>query len=329
MSESGLSIGLPDLRAEVGYYLGMGRGVDKAWTASQQAEIDSIIQSGVRRVYYPPAISADMAGYEWSWLRPNETLNIYGKYATGTVTVVNGVVTLVGGVFPSNSASAWFAAAGQSSVPIASRDSDTQLTLSDLTINSPALSSYSVEYPVYPLPDNFGRLIGTLHYPEVAYRHTIQVIPASRLLDMRAYSNLSDDPAYCAIRYKSDDGSNGQRQEILLFPTPTNAWTLSYEYEAYSGALSDDFPYPLGGMQLAEVYFESCMAVAESRIQDELGQHTQQFKELLVDAIARDRKRGAQRYGHMGSHESEVGLSRFRRGWEGPPYPITYHNELI
>jgi hypothetical protein len=328
VSESGLSVGLPELRQEVGFYLGFGRGVDKAWSASQLAEIDVVVQSGVRRVYYPPAISAGVVGYEWSWLRPNESFQIFKPYATGTVTVVSGIVTLLGGIFPANSAGAYFAASGQSSVEIASRDSDTQITLSDLTITATAGSAYQVSYPVYDLPDNFGRMVGTFHYPEVAYRHTISVIPASRLLDMRAYSNLSDDPIYCATRYKSDDGSGGQRQEVLFFPTPNKDWTLSYEYEAYNGALTTAFPYPLGGMQLAEVYLESCLSVAESRINDEIGIHTQQFTALLTDAVMRDRKRGAQRYGQMGNMEKSWQIP-FRRGWVGPPYPITYHNELI
>jgi hypothetical protein len=335
VAESGLSVGFGDLLSEVGWYLGYGRGVATAWTASQLSEITGIVQSGVRRVYYPPAISADINGYEWSWLRPNEYLDILGNFTSGTISVANGVVVLdvasvaQGIMFPSNAGDAWFGAAGIPTVPVSSMDSATQLTLTDLTINIPSGTAYSLGFPNYDLPDNFGRLIGTMHYPEVAYRHTISVVSTARLLDMRAYANLADDPIYCAIRYTVGDGGvTGSRQEILFFPTPNKPWTLSYEYEAYQGALSNDFPYPLGGMQMAEVYIESCLALAETRINDEIGQHAQQFQALLVDAIARDRKRGAQRYGEMG-HREEDWRMPFRRGWVGPPYPITYHGELI
>lgn len=332
MAESSLSIGLPDLKSQVGFYLGYGRGVDTPWNANQLAEILGVVQSGVRRVYYPPSIpQLQVQGYEWSWLRPNEFLSIYGRYNTGTIGIVSGVVTLIGGVFPSWSASGYLVVVnaphqGQ----VASRDSDTQITLVDTTVNVPTGTAYSIGQFAYNLPDNFGRLVGTFHYPEAAYRHTIQVIPASRLLDMYAYSNLTDDPTYAAIRYKPcvDESLGGQRQEVLFFPTPTAPWTYSYEYEAYSGQLTDSFPYPLGGMQLAELYIESCLAVAESRINDEVGQHSQQFALLLSDAVARDRKRGAQRYGAMGHHERDY-EERFYHGYTGPPYPIEYHGEMI
>ena len=270
MSESGLSIGLPEMRSAVGFYLGYGRGVDKSWTAGQLLEIDQIVNSGVRRVYYPPAVTAEIVGYEWSWLRPSETIAI--------------------------TQAIW----------------------------------------EYDLPDDFGRLIGVLNYAEAEYRSSIVVISASKLLGMRAYSNLADAPKYAAIRYKEDGaGTVGQRQEMLFYPTPSQSWTLSYEYEAYSGALADALStppgtrvYPLGGMQLAELYIESCLALAETRINDTIGQHQQQFQALLVDCIARDRKRGSQRYGQMGNREHDENFP-FRRGWSGPTYPIIYKGEEV
>ena len=270
MAESGLSIGLPEMRSAVGFYLGFGRGVDKAWTASQLLEIDQIVNSGVRRVYYPPAVTAEIVGYEWSWLRPAATI---------------------------------------------------------------AITEDEWEYD---LPDDFGRLIGVLNYAEAEYRSPIVVISASKLLGMRAYSNLTEAPKYAAVRYLEDTaGTTGQRQEILFYPTPGAAYTLNYEYEAYSGALCDAYStppgtrvYPLGGMQLAELYIESCLALAETRINDTIGQHQQQFQALLVDCIARDRKRGSQRYGQMGNREQDE-MFPFRRGWSGPPYPILYKGESV
>jgi hypothetical protein len=240
----------------------MGRGVDVAWTAGQITEIDNIVQSGVRRVYYPPAISAQILGYEWSWLRPTSTL----------------AISVAGG--------------------------------------------YD-----YDLPDNFGRLIGALYYPAEEYRAAISVISVGKLLNLRAQSDETGAPVYAATRYKTSVGTTGQRQEILFFPTPDASWTLNYEYEAYSGTLTLTYPYPLGGMQLAELYIESCLAVAETRVNDEIGQHAQQFNALLVDAIARDRKRGAQNYGAMGNVEDRT--SEFHRGWTGGVYPITYKGETI
>jgi hypothetical protein len=168
-------------------------------------------------------------------------------------------------------------------------------------------------------------LIGTLHYPASTYVPPISIVSESKLLDMRAHSDLVESPRYAATRYLVSTGAIGSRQEILFFPTPGRSPLLSYDYEAYCGSLTDALPYPLGGMQVAEVYIESCLALAESRINDELGIHAAQFQTLLIDAISRDRKRGAQNHGRMGHNENEW----FDRDWGVPPFPIYYNGEII
>ena len=266
MAESTLSIGLPELREEVAYFLGYGRN-SANWSEGRQAEIDTIIQSGVRRVYYPQPVidqrnpaTMEMLGYEWSWLRPTTTLEIEAAAAD------------------------------------------------------------------YDLPDDFGRLVGAFCYAEDKHLSPVRKTSVGRLLEMRAAASESGAPRYVAIRYKVEDRSSGQRQEALFYPTPDNDWTLHYEYEAYSGALSEDYPYPLGGMKLAELYIESCLAVAESRLTDEIGQHGAQYQLLLADAISRDKKNDAQNYGQMGHIDSAT--IQFRRGLTGGSYPVTYKDEV-
>jgi hypothetical protein len=268
MAESSLSVALPELRSAVGFFLGYGRGVAKAWTATQSAEIDLVVQSGVRRVYYPSAVDArikgvqeGIVGYEWSWLRPCTTLPIVA-------------------------------------------------------------STYE-----YDLPDNFGRLNGQLHYPAETHKPSIVVVSASKILEYKSISDSADYPRYAATRYKSSTGSTGQRQEILFYPTPSVSLSLSYEYDAYSGALTDTFPYPLGGMQLSELYIESCLAIAESRIDDTMGTHTEQFQYLLIDAVVRDKKRGAQSFGQMG--DITVESEGFTRAGCDEFFDITYNDEVI
>ena len=259
MAESGLSIGLPDLRKEVGFFLNYGTS---GWSAAQQAEIDRYIQSGVRRVLYPPAVTPETLGYEWSWLRPTTTLQ--------TV--------------------------------IAQGD--------------------------YDLPDDFGRIVGDFHFPTEEYRAGIVHVSEGKILEERANANLTGAPYWYAIRWKATTGTTGQRQEVLFYPEPDTVWSLIYTYEAYQGALSDTYPYPPGGMKLAELYIESCLAVAESRADDEdKGKHQQQYEALLIDAISRDRRNGAKFYGNMGHHEDEG--FEFRRGWGESTYPITYHGDTI
>ncbi|MFA5766839.1 MAG: hypothetical protein WC919_02870 [Candidatus Paceibacterota bacterium] len=260
ISESSLSLGFGDLQSAVGFFLNYGSTV-ASFTADQLAEVNRIVQSGVRRVYYPTAVAAQIVGYEWSWLRPSTTLAI--------------------------TAGTW----------------------------------------EYNLPDNFGRMIGRFHFPVSTYRDDIQIVPEGKILDLRSHADVTDYPTSAAIRYLSSTGSTGQRQEVIFYPTPSVSLSLSYAYEAYSGALSDSYPYPLGGMQLSELYLESCLAVAESRINDTIGPHTMQYQTLLMDAIARDRKRGAQMYGHMGNREG-CG-DGWGDVWLSPPFDITYKGVVI
>ena len=174
----------------------------------------------------------------------------------------------------------------------------------------------------YDLPDDMGRIVGSLNFSENKYRQSITIVPIASILEMRAINAYTSHPQYAAIRYKTSDGTTGQRQEILFFPQPDQAYVLLYEYEAYSGALSATYPYLLGGMQLAELYIESCLAVAESRLNEEVGNHTSQYQALLVDAVARDRKRDPRSYGQMGRVEDSHDRRR-RYGNACSSYPIT------
>lgn len=265
MAESGLSVGAPDLRAELGRFLGWS-GTSGNWNASQLAEINLLMNSGVRRVYYPRATreAPSLAGYEWTFLKP------------------------------------W-----------------TTLTTADGTAD-------------YDAPDDFGRIVGDVHYPDAEYQAPLVSIPASQILEYRVGAEREGQPSRYATRWKATTGSTGQRQEFLLWPTPDDAWVLRYQYEAYNGPLSDSFPYPLGGMKLAELYIESCLAVAESRYNDEEGLHHKAYIELLVDCVQRDKKVGAKHFGQMGHKAREGhGNQTFRRGYGSTTYPITYKGSPI
>jgi hypothetical protein len=264
MAESGLSIGFTDLKQAVGRLLGFGTTVNN-WSAARTTIIEDLVQNGVRRVYYPGAIPArqDLAGYDWSFLRPYATLSLV--------------------------ASDWD----------------------------------------YDCPDNFGRLIGPIHYAADEYRDPIVQVSAGMILDRRSQYNETGYAEICATRYKTEDRTAGSRQELIVYPTPDANKTCSYQYEAYSGPLSDSYPYPLGGMQLAELFIESCLAATELYMRDENGIHNQQFQVLLIDAIMRDRNRGARQFGHMGSGEAEGSYFPFRRGYGSSTYSLTYKGSPI
>jgi len=286
----------------------------------------SVIQSGVRRVYYPLATSGTGApGHEWSWLRPTTTLTltqaIDGALTRGSFTAGDSITqttTLARATYVSDDGSELILY-GVSGVADGTNtwyptDDD------DDSVNAWTPTEIA-DTSKYDLPDDLGRVVGSIHFPTNEYRRSVTIVPIGALLEMRARNAYTAYPVYAAIRYKASDGSGGQRQEILFFPQPDQNWTMLYEYEAYNGALSDSYPYPLGGMQLAELYIESCLAVAESRLNDEIGLHTAQYQALLIDAIARDRKHDARSYGPMG-HVEDTHDRRHRYGAAYTNLPI-------
>lgn len=71
MAESSLTAAFRDLQADVGDFLGYGRGADfsdPAWTTRQQADITRSVKGGLRLFYY--------CGYDWSFLRPVATFTL-------------------------------------------------------------------------------------------------------------------------------------------------------------------------------------------------------------------------------------------------------------
>src|SRR5438128_10970846 len=71
--ESSLAAAFEDLQADIGFFLGFGRGntapfSDSAWTTSQQASIDRCTKGGMRKFYF--------CGYDWSFLKPTASLNL-------------------------------------------------------------------------------------------------------------------------------------------------------------------------------------------------------------------------------------------------------------
>lgn len=331
MAESGLSLGFAELKSEVGQMLGYGRTVAN-FSADQDTLVEAVVQSGIRRVYFPQAMEGVEPGYEWSFLRPSSTLYLGADGADGSV---------VTATFDSATHSDWTTygiVAGTDTVDITAGTGPTLaeyaisvVAAGELTLSSSPGDGTSLTFFVtratanYDLPDAFSRLIGRLHYQADDRYPSIKIIQEDAILEMRSASDLTGPPQYGAVRSKSSTGSTGQRSEIILFPRPDAAYVLTYSYEAYSGQLTDALPYPLGGMHLSELYVESCLAVAEQRVNEEAGLHTSLFGSLLADAIARDRKRGAKNFGRMGNKaEEELLYPRFRRGYTGGTYDLQY-----
>lgn len=175
------------------------------------------------------------------------------------------------------------------------------------------------------LPDDFGNMAGiAFYYPQSTMRVPIAITSIGGMQALKSRSEEEGTPTFACIRYKESDGTNGHRSEVVWWKTPDTDYTLSYTYEAYTGKLTEDRPYPLGGMRYSEVIVESCLAIAEQRANDEKGLHTDLFNRLLASAVEMDRRYSAKYYGQMGSPDTVH--PKTRRNF-GETYPITYKGE--
>jgi hypothetical protein len=141
------------LLERVGHYL---FGIRSGFSTDQTSDILECIRDGLHDVY---------TAHEWSFFRPVMDMVTTPPYATGTITVAAGVVTLAGGTFPS------WAAVGVLKIvnnyyAVDTRDSSAQLTLEDTSVTVASATAYELGRPEYDLPAAFEAISADsdLHY---------------------------------------------------------------------------------------------------------------------------------------------------------------------
>lgn len=154
----------------------------------------------------------------------------------------------------------------------------------------------------YDLPSDFGGFDGPLTMDAGTYRPTIQIVDEIAIRALRQHSRTGT-PEYGAVRPKRSDGTADQAFEIILYPTPDTTSTVHYRYAVNPPALTTSAPYPLGGVPHHETILESCLAVAESRSNDESGIHQELFLKRLSASFQYDLQQGQiEYYGYNGDY---------------------------
>jgi hypothetical protein len=254
---------------------------------SEVLDIDDFIRDGLRRVY---------TAHDWSFFKPIEDISTTAPYTTGTVTVVDGVVTLDSGTFPSWADYGLFMVSN-SYYSVASRDGDTQITLDDTTVDVDAGTTYSLGRPEIALDASFEAVAGDSDltyypdqnelYPAVKQRHD-QLIRKRQMDDP-----YFDRPVYYSVRTVEFDPTTGSRKRLALYPTPDAAYVLRVPMILRPTMIDATNLYPVGGETLSAVIQEACMAAAEHNLDDGEGVHEKRFLELLPAAIRADMEKSS------------------------------------
>lgn len=178
------------------------------------------------------------------------------------------------------------------------------------------------------MPDDFGGFEGpiTLVTPTGRLCYIIPLVGEGQV--RRRYTdspNSTGQPEMVAlVPLKGTTATKGQRFDLTFYPAANQAYTVEFPYTILPDALSGSRPYAYGGMTHAETILESCLAIAEQRIDDAVSVHSQKWMERLAASISADRKFKAQALGYNDDR------SDARRTWGRYPrrrdnYSVTFN----
>lgn len=314
MAESTLSTTRSEILQAVGDFFGYTRN-PHVWTREETAQITRVVRSGERQFYSPPPVGG--VTHTWSFLRPRLRITISAPYATGTVGISSGTVTLTGGTWPEWAADGHLVVDGVG-YAVASRTSNSVLVLDDTSVTVASGTDYALQRWQYTLPDDFGGFIDAwlAYTPENNQREAVALVSVPEILRMRQQAISVASPRAAVTPVNSTTASAGQRFELLVFPTPTQAGTLEATYYAIPNQATDALPYPLGGQVHAETVLQACLAAAELERDKRPGPHKLLFLERLAASITHDKKIGPRYLGFNGDGCDDW---RFERCATGDP----------
>jgi len=279
-----LTVSYTSLLERVGRFL---FGLRTGYSTAETSDINDCIRDGLRRTY---------AANDWSFFKPIEDVSTTAPYATGTIEVVDGVVTLTSGTFPTWAADGLLSA-DNSYYSVASRGDDTHITLDDTSVDIDAGTTYELGRPEISMPTAFEAVAGDSEltyypdqnelYPAVQQRHDQQI----RKWQMN--DPYFDRPRYYSVRTVEFDPTVGSRKVLAFYPTPDAIYVLRCPMILRPVFIDATNLYPVGGETLSALIQEACLAAAEHNLDDGDGIHEKQFRELLPAAVMADRDRSS------------------------------------
>lgn len=280
---TGMAVSYSSLLNRVGHYL---FGIRGGFSTDQTNDILDCINDGLKRVY---------AAHEWSFFRPVADVVTTAPYATGTITIASGVVTLTGGTFPSWAASG-ILRVDSKYYSVASRGSNTQITL-DTSVTIATASNYQLALPEIAMDSAFEAVANdsdltyypspTCWHPPVKWRHD------SLIRKLEQTNPEFDRPQVYSVRTSRFDATVGSRKVLVLYPAPDQVYTLRVPMVLRPVPIDAVNQYPIGGELLSQVILESCLALAERNFEERKHVHEDLYLESIALAIKNDQERSS------------------------------------
>lgn len=141
----------------------------------------------------------------------------------------------------------------------------------------------------YDLASDFSDIEFRFTFGDADARPPIDIVGEVNIRDMYNAADADGTPLFAAVKAKTFASTAAQTWEVIFYPEPDAAETISYQYQKNPLQLSGSVLYPLGGPQHASTIEAACMAEAETLVDDEgNGIHEQRFQRLLATSVRLD-----------------------------------------
>lgn len=151
------------------------------------------------------------------------------------------------------------------------------------------------------LPDDFGGLMGDITISS-SNQVTPWIIPITSEGRIRVAYNSSPTaigrPLMVAISpIKGTTASASSKSMLKVYPIADQEYSIQVTYFVLPDYLTSGYPYCYGDSKHHETILESCLAVAEKRLDDMATVHHQQFLIRLASSISMDRMNQPRNFG--------------------------------
>jgi hypothetical protein len=179
------------------------------------------------------------------------------------------------------------------------------------------------------LPDDFGGFSGQVTLSGDTIRaFAIRHVGEGAIREQFALSpGRTGVPTFVAeVPVKGTSIDKGQRWKLSFFPGADQEYTIQVPYRIIPNALTSANPWVYGGEPHHETVLESCLAIAEERLDDLMnGPHSVKFRERLAASITRDRLNRPQFIGYNGDNSDARWTGLANPYWSTRTVRVTYN----
>ena len=266
------------------------------WSVDEWLIAKRMIASGERLVLY------NEDGHEWTFTRRVQVFTLWATLPVTAGLTVVGAPSLGRTLVTCSSAKFYDSMVGKSIVVTGSGTyvidqyvSSTQVYVD--TEATFAASTFSIASDGdYVLPLDFYGLDSDLYYLSSSRGwDRVRRIGTERILYQRQMTQTTSDPWSCAVEANHGKRNVGQRNILMVYPTPSSDVNVQMRYNLAVKGVSRQRPFYMGGDPMSEVFIAGAEAACEREMDERADVSTEYFQRRLSAAILIDSK---QRKGH-------------------------------